>query len=208
VGERSWLPRPATDFYAVKHHLEALAAAAGIDLVRQPLAPVTGSFYGWQEGHSAAAGDMDHGWTARFGLLNLAMLSQLGVEGKVYAGIFAILPEKLAAGAARHRYADFSLFPAALRDLALEVEEAAPAEEVRKALTKIARAAAGAAVVLESVKIFDVYRGKGLAEGKKSLAFSFVFRAPDRTLTDDDVNVVFTKIQEELLKTTPYQIRK
>lgn len=208
VGERSWLARPATDFYTVKHHLEALAAAAGVDLARQPLVPITGSFYGWQEGHSAAAGDMDHGWSARFGLLNLAMLNQLGIEGKVYAGTFAILPEKLTVGATRHRYADFSLFPAALRDLALEVDEATTADEVRKSLAKIARAAAGAALVLESVKIFDVYRGKGLAEGKKSLAFSLVFRAPDRTLTDDEVNVVFTKIQEELLKTTPYQIRK
>ena len=36
-----------------------------------------------------------HGWTARFGLLNLAMVRSLGVEGKVYAGMFAILPEKV-----------------------------------------------------------------------------------------------------------------
>ena len=42
---------------------------------------------------------------------------------------------------------------------------------------------------MESVAPFDVYQGKGLPEGKKSLAFTLVFRATDRTLTDDEVNV-------------------
>ena len=66
----------------------------------------------------------------------------------------------------------------------------------------------GNAFALEAVEVFDVYHGKGLQEGTKSLAFSLVFRASDRTLTDDEVNSVFTKIQDELLKITPYQIRK
>jgi len=49
------------------------------------------------------------------------------------------------------------------------------------------------------VTVFDVYQGKGLPEGTKSLAFSLVFRAPDRTLTDDEVNTVFTKIQQSIV---------
>jgi len=61
---------------------------------------------------------------------------------------------------------------------------------------------------VESVQPFDVYQGKGLPEGKKSLAFSLVFRAADRTLTDDEVNTVFTKIQDELAKATTYTLRK
>ena len=187
----------------------ALAAMAGVDLARQPLAPITGPYFGWQEGQSAAAGEMQHGWTARFGLLSLAMVKAFGVEGKVYAGIFAILPEKLAAAtAARRRYADFSLQPAALRDLALVVPTAASAGEVQKALAKSARAAVGNAFVLEGVTVFDVYQGKGLPEGTKSLAFSLVFRAPDRTLTDDEVNAVFTKIQDDVVATSGYLIRK
>jgi phenylalanyl-tRNA synthetase beta chain len=208
IGERAWLPRAPVDFYTVKHHLEALAGAAGIQFARQPLAPITGPYYGWQEGHSATAGEMAHGWTARFGLLNLTMVKSLGIEGKVYAGIFAILPEKLSDETARRRYADFSLFPAALRDLALVVDVATHADEVRKTLAKTARAVMGNAFGLENVNVFDVYHGQGLPEGKKSLAFSLVFRASDRTLIDDEVNVVFAKIQDELIKTTPYQIRK
>ena len=133
---------------------------------------------------------------------------KLGVEGKVFAGIFAILPEKISGEAARRRYADFSLFPAALRDLALVLDRATPAQDVQKALAKTARAVAGNAFAVESVSVFDRYEGKGLPEGKKSLAFSLVFRAADRTLTDDEVNAAFTKIQDEIVKTSGWQVRK
>jgi phenylalanyl-tRNA synthetase beta chain len=208
-GERAWLARPPVDFYVVKHHVGALAAAAGIDFARQPVTAITGdSYFGWQEGQSACAGEIAHGWAARFGLLNLAMVKSLGLEGKVYAGIFAILPEKISGDSTRRRHSDFSLQPAALRDLALVVDTSTAAEDVRKTLVKIARAAVGNVFALERVSIFDVYQGKGLPEGKKSLAFSFVFRAPDRTLTDDEVNAVLTKIQDDLAKTTAYSIRK
>ena len=208
VGERSWLKRAPADFYVTKKHVAAIAAGAGIDLTRAPLVPVTGSFYGWQEGHSAAAGEMAHGWTARFGLLNLAMVRSLGIEGKVFAGVFAILPEKLTGEATRRRYADFSLMPAALRDFALVVDTTVQSDEVRKTLAKIARTAINNAFALESVEVFDVYQGKGLPEGKKSLAFSLVFRSAERTLTDDEVNAVGQKIQDEIAKSTPWQIRK
>jgi phenylalanyl-tRNA synthetase beta chain len=208
VGERTWLQREPADFYAVKKHVTALAAAAGVDLGREPLVPVSGSFYGWQEGQSAAAGEMEHGWTARFGLLNLAMVKAFGLEGKIHAGVFAILPEKLAGVSARRRFADFSLMPAALRDLALVVDEAVPAGEVRKALAQFARAAAGPAFALERVEIFDVYRGPGLPPGKKSLAFSLAFRSAERTLTDDEVNAACQKIQDEVARSTAWQIRK
>jgi phenylalanyl-tRNA synthetase beta chain len=208
VGERNWLKREPADFYSVKHHIAALAEAAGVDFARQPLAPITGPYYGWQDGHSAAAGDIANGWTARFGLLNLAMVNGLGIEGKVYAGLFAIQPEKLAGGVTRHRFREFSPLPAALRDLALVVDGATPAADVQKALAKSARTAAGNAFAVESVTVFDLYQGKGLPEGKKSLAFNLVFRAPDRTLTDDEVNAVFQKLQDELTKSTNFQVRK
>ncbi len=198
LAERAWLKRELVDFYTVKHHVSALATLADIEFGRQPVAPITGQYFGWQEGHSAAAGDLAHGWAARFGLMNLAMVKGLGVEGKVYAGILTILPEKIRTGSARRRYADFSLFPAAWRDLALVVDAAMPASEVQKALAKTARAAAGNTFTVENVAVFDLYQGKGLPEGKKSLAFNLVFRANDRTLTDEEVNGVFAKIQKDI----------
>jgi phenylalanyl-tRNA synthetase beta chain len=211
-AERRWLKREPVDFYTTKHHVGALASSAGIELGRQPLSPQGGDHHGWQEGHSALAGDWAHGWHARFGLLNLAMVRGLGIEGKVYGGVFAILPEKIStdisADSLRKRYSDFSLFPAALRDIALAVNTAVHADEVRKQLFKIARLVVGNGFAVERVQPFDVYQGKGLPEGTKSLAFSLVFRAADRTLTDDEVNIAFTKIQDELAKSTDYTLRK
>jgi phenylalanyl-tRNA synthetase beta chain len=205
--DRAWLTRPAPDFYTVKGHMEILAAAAGIDLGRHDLVPVRGAFWGWQEGHSAAASEIADGWTARFGLLNLSMVRALGLEGQVWAGVFVILPAQLAAASsARRRYQDFSLYPAALRDLALVVDDSRQAGEVRRQLLKIAQqavranneAAAASAFGVEAVEIFDVYHGAGLPEGKKSLAFSLSFRSSARTLNDDEVNVAFARIQKEI----------
>ena len=206
---RSWLKREPADFYTVKNHVTILAELAGVEVARTTITPVTGSFFGWQEGQSAAIGDiLSTGWQARFGLMNLAMVKALGLEGKVWAGIFSILPEKLAAEANRRRYQPFSLFPTALRDLALVVDQATPAGDVRRTLAKSARTAAAGKIEIESVEVFDVYQGQGLPEGKKSLAFSLVFRASDRTLTDDEVNAIFSKLQDDVTQTTPYQIRK
>ena len=194
---RGWLARPAPDFYTVKRHVEIIAAQAGIDLSTQALLPVTGAFWGWQEGQAAAAGEIKQGWTARFGLLNLAMVRAAGIEGRVWAGMFAILPEKIPATSARRRFQNFSLFPSALRDLALVVDARRHAEEVRQQLLAVARTATtNGAFAVEAVEVFDVYRGTGLPEGKKSLAFALSFRSAERTLTDDEVNAVFTKIQQ------------
>ncbi len=206
--ERRWKQREPVDFYTTKKLTTTLAAMAGIDLTRQPLSPAAGNTVGWQSGQSCSAGELQHGWVARCGLLNLALVKNSGIEGKVYAGLFAILPEKITGDSTRRRYTPFGLFPTALRDLALVVDAGTPADEVRKQLAKVARAATGNAFALENVQIFDVYQGKGLPEGKKSLAFSLVFRAADRTLKDDEVNAVFLKIQEGIAQAGTYQIRK
>jgi len=139
-----------------------------------------------------------NGFQARFGLMNVPMVRALGIEGRIMAGIFAILPEKLVAGTGPRRYQDFSHFPPVLRDLALVVDAAAPAEEVRRRLEEAARQVAGGAFAVERVAVFDVYQGEGLPAGKKSLAFSLVFRAANRTLTDDEVNVAFVMIQQKI----------
>lgn len=79
-------------------------------------------------------------------------------------------------------------FPAVTRDIALVMEEAVTVGSVLSAIRK-----AGGAL-LESAEMFDIYRGAQLGEGKKSVAFSLVFRNSDRTLSDDDVNPVMKKI--------------
>ena len=74
----------------------------------------------------------------------------------------------------------FSTFPAAKEDVALVVDESVAAADVEAALRE------GAGALLESIRLFDVYRSEQLGEGRKSLAFALRFRAPDRTLTDED----------------------
>ena len=64
---------------------------------------------------------------------------------------------------------------------------------------KVARAATGPAFAVEAVEVFDVYQGAGVPEGKKSLAFALSFRSAERTLTDDEVNVAFAKIQQDIV---------
>ncbi|MDY5786507.1 phenylalanine--tRNA ligase subunit beta, partial [Corynebacterium sp.] len=75
-----------------------------------------------------------------------------------------------------------SSFPAVNQDIALVVDESVPAEAVRRVVEE------GAGELLESVTLFDVYRSEHLGEGKKSLAFGLVFRASDRTLTEDEAS--------------------
>jgi phenylalanyl-tRNA synthetase beta chain len=76
-------------------------------------------------------------------------------------------------------------YPVATQDVALVVSDAVPAAEVEAALA--AGAAAGAGGLLESVRLFDVYTGQQAGEGSKSLAYTLRFRAPDRTLTAEEV---------------------
>jgi phenylalanyl-tRNA synthetase beta chain len=82
---------------------------------------------------------------------------------------------------AARAYRPFSLFPSSDVDLAFEVDEGVPAAALEDEL----RAAGGD--LLWSVQLFDAYRGPGVGEGRRSLAFTLRFQAPDRTLTDDEV---------------------
>lgn len=72
-----------------------------------------------------------------------------------------------------------SRFPAVVEDLAVVVDEAVPAADVERLIAR--------SRLVERVELFDLYRGAPIPAGKKSLAFSIDYRAPDRTLTDGDV---------------------
>ena len=74
------------------------------------------------------------------------------------------------------------------RDLSLICDEAVTVAQVEDVIT------AAGGKLLRSVKLFDIYRGKGVAEGKKSMAFSLELRADDRTLTDADSEGVTSKV--------------
>jgi phenylalanyl-tRNA synthetase beta chain len=204
---RAWRTREPADFYAAKALVLALAARAGVTLRDEDFRPRDHGRTTWQEGHSAEAGSFAAGFEARVGLLNLAMTREAGINVPVLAGVLEVLPERLRTARGPARYRAVSTFPAATRDVALVCDENTPAANVQLALTTAARKALNQAFTLEQVALFDVYRGQGLPEGRKSLAFSLTFRAADRTLTDDEVNKVFTATQAEV-EAAGFQVRR
>jgi phenylalanyl-tRNA synthetase beta chain len=99
------------------------------------------------------------------------------------AAAFELDLDRLAelAGARVETYEDVTSFPAVRQDIAVVVADDVPAERVRQ----IVREAGGD--LLRRAEVFDVYRGEQVGEGRVSLALALEFRAPDRTLTDDEV---------------------
>ena len=91
-------------------------------------------------------------------------------------------------------YADYTSFPEVRQDLAVVLPETVPAGEVVAAV----RAAGGP--LLADAEVFDVYRGAQIGAGNVSLAVRLAFRAPDRTLTDEEVGQRRTAIEEALAK--------
>jgi phenylalanyl-tRNA synthetase beta chain len=150
----------------------------------------------WQEGHSASVVAATH--ECRCGLLNLHLTEAWDVKGPVHAGTVWVLPSLLQGRTGRPRFQPISMNPPATRDIAVLANETEPAGKVQAALEKAASGAAGGAFAFESARIFDIYRGKGLPEGRKSLAFTLTFRSPERTLNDAEVNAAFEQVQKQI----------
>ena len=89
-------------------------------------------------------------------------------------------------------YTPLPKYPTVSRDLALVCGEEITVAQVEDVIT------AAAGKLLRSVKLFDIYRGVGVPEGKKSMAFSLELRADDRTLTDTDSEAVTAKVLQAL----------
>ena len=89
-------------------------------------------------------------------------------------------------------YTPLPKYPAVSRDLALVCSEEITVAQAEDVIT------AAAGKLLRSVKLFDIYRGVGVPEGKKSMAFSLELRADDRTLTDTDSEAVTAKVLQAL----------
>lgn len=89
-------------------------------------------------------------------------------------------------------YQPLPKFPAVDRDLAVVVSEEVLAEKVREVIL------AAAGPYLKECRLFDLYRGQQVGEGKKSLAFTLSFQREDRTLTDVEVNNIMQEIEKEL----------
>ena len=119
---------------------------------------------------------------------------KLDLEGEIYA--FNLDFDALCRAAVPPLFTPLPRYPAVYRDIALVLPEAVPAARVAEALNSHGRP------WLVEVRLFDVYVGDPVPEGKRSLAFRLSYRDPERTLTDDLVNnhhqKVVTALEQEL----------
>ena len=127
------------------------------------------------------------------GQIHPLVAQNYGISGEVYVAEldFTGLMSELAEERVFH---SLPRFPAVSRDLALVCDEAVTVGALEACITK------AAGPLLRSIRLFDIYRGPGIAEGKKSAAFSLELRADDRTLTDDDSTGVLNAVLDALRK--------
>lgn len=170
VDEQWGCKAERVDFYDIKADVEALLAPR-VAAFRKAAHPA------FHPGRCAEVlldgqvvgvlGELHPQWVQAYGLGNAPVLFELAVEAVEQVG--------------RVQLAAVSKFQPVRRDLALVVDEAVEAASVQAAM----QAAAGE--VVRELALFDVYRGKGVDEGKKSLAFRIILQAADRTLVDEEV---------------------
>jgi len=184
--EKSWRGggEPA-DFFALKGVLEALAGQLGVELVFAPAAEpflhpgraaaveIAGVGAGWiGEVHPLVAREWDLAAAVGFEISTAALIGAASTGAEIYE--------------------DVTTFPAAHQDLAVVVPVEVSAVAVREAIL------AGGGELLRSARVFDLFEGEQLGEGRKSLALRLEFRAADRTLTDEEVAPLREAIKAKL----------
>ena len=123
-----------------------------------------------------------------------------GIDTEVYCAevnFTKLLAHQLPAAA----YTPLPKYPTVYRDLAIICQEADTVAQVEDVIT------ASAGKLLRNIRLFDIYRGTGVPEGKKSMAFSLELRADDRTLTDADSEGVVTKVLAALKEKLGAELR-
>ncbi|GAB2935347.1 phenylalanine--tRNA ligase subunit beta [Streptomyces mayteni] len=154
-----------------------VAGEAGAELVTENARQTP-----WHPGRCAAlyaVVDGERTLVGHAGELHPRVIKALGLPERTCA-MEADLDALQAAGSGVPSAPAVSSFPVATQDVALVVDAAVPAAEVAAALRE------GAGELLESLRLFDVFTGEQLGAGRKSLAYTLRFRAPDRTLTAED----------------------
>ena len=171
------------NFFTLKGELEAVFA--GLRLKKASYAAVKNN-PSYHPGRCAAV-SIDGVEVGVMGQVHPLVAKNYGIDVDVYCAeinftklLGCLLPDAT--------YTPLPKYPSVTRDLSLICEEAVTVAEIENVITT------AAGKLLRGVKLFDIYRGVGVPEGKKSMAFSLELRADDRTLTDTDSETVVTKV--------------
>ena len=186
------------DFYAIKGVIEELLANLGI---KNPVFVAESEYGVYHPGRCArvlveasdamkAAGE-EYEELGIMGEVHPDAAAAFGLEGvRVYCCelMFGAVARKANTEIV---YKPLPKYPSTSRDIALLVDEGMEVGNIEDVIRQQGKP------ILESVRLFDVYRGKQVEEGKKSVAFTLVYRDKDKTLTDEEV----TSVHENVLKT-------
>jgi phenylalanyl-tRNA synthetase beta chain len=173
-------------FRQVKGLLESycpMIGAAGISFKR-----LTGHGL-WHPGRSVVI-SVDGTTFGTMGEIHPSVLSRFGIDGRVAMLDFDLAALMDVCHATTH-YVPVPQFPPVLRDLAFVVPERAEYDGIRQEISR-------ASALLKDASLFDVYRGKGVGEGDKSLALHLTFAEPTRTLTAEEADGEIKKIVDAL----------
>jgi phenylalanyl-tRNA synthetase beta chain len=182
VDEQWGVPTRAVDFFDVKADLEALFAprAVRFSKVEHPaLHPGRAASVEVDGKVVGVIGELHPRWLQKYDLPQAPVL-------------FEVDADALRARAVP-RYAEISKFPGATRDLALVVKQDVPAQALLDAFQSELESNALGKLV-QAVVLFDEYRGKGLEQDEKSLAFRFGLQDTQSTLQDDAVDAIMTAL--------------
>ncbi len=162
------------DFYTLKGTVEELCDALRISGVEYVPVRDDPSYHPGRCAAVYSGGE----YLGRFGQVHPLVAKNYGVSEELYAAELDF-PAMFAHRTTELYYAPLPRYPAVMRDISLVCDDALTAGELEKCI----RRAGGE--YLESVEVFDVYKGANIPEGKKSISFALALRAGDQTLTDD-----------------------
>ena len=129
------------------------------------------------------------------GQIHPNVAKNFGVDGELYCAELSFDSLYYHAMGADPEYVPLPRFPSVTRDIAVVCDEAVTVGKLEQAIRK------GAKGLLKEAALFDIYRGKGIGEGKKSVAFNLILRADDRSLTseeaDEDVKSILAALEQD-----------
>lgn len=182
------------DFYVIKGVAEEILDYLGYN-----------SRYSFVKDKENLPEDMHPGQSALISVNN----DIVGLIGKIHPSVESEdvyileidLDKLLSKKVSKMKYKEISKYPEVKKDIAIVVDNKVTSKDIEVNIKK-----AGGSL-LSSSEVFDIYTGKGIPEGKKSLAYSLTFASQNRTLTDDEINKAVEKIIERLEKELKAELR-
>lgn len=181
------------DFYSIKGVIEALLDRIGVSDYDVEAAKADCGIEEVSAFHPGRAAVIIKDGTPLgiFGELHPDVLKNYDIGVKAYAAKL-LVPEMMNVAVVDKVYKPLPKYPATTRDISVVCDDALPVAHIEKAISK------AVGKILESITLFDVYKGKQIESGKKSVSYSIVMRSHDGTLTDEQADSAMKKALKAL----------